>query len=291
MQEQYTPPEIIDKEKKLVKELSGIQASDTITFFDGGWDSRVYGVLNGTYFFKFPRSDKIRQRYKYEVIALKQASTISSPIKTPRIKWEHTDNKYFGYTGVEGEILSEVISTLDVSEKQKLGNLLGVFLKELHNLDVPHARDITIDEEIEQLQNWYQQGIPIIQSSFSADEKSTLEQLVYDVWPGQLMELGTDPVFSHGDLHFPNIIYNQGMLGIIDFGDAGYYDRSKDFIDIDDNVMFDSIMKSYGDSNNLHEKIMLRRKTSSIITLVFYAGKQDVGNVKKTVNKIKAHLD
>lgn len=290
MQEQHTDQKVINEEKQLVRKLSGIEDNETVTLYDTGWDSRAYSVLHGKYFFKFPRSEKIKQLYAYEIAALEQVSTLESPIKTPTIKWRHPNNMYFGYKGVQGEVLAEVITRLSAIEKQDLGNTLGIFLKQLHSIDTPHARNISLDDEIRQFQKWYQQGLAIVQSSFATSEQNLLEQLVFDIWPKQLIELGRSAAFCHGDLHFPNIMYNHGVLGIIDFGDAGYYDQSKDFIDIEDEILFKSTIKSYGNSNNLFEKIKLRQKTSSIITLLFHAGKQDTDNVKKTVKKIKANL-
>jgi hypothetical protein len=83
---------------------------------------------------------------------------------------------------------------------------------------------------------------------------------------------------------------DNGQLGIIDFGDVGYYDRSKDFIDLNDNQIFELALQAYGDNEKLRQKITMRQNTTHIISLTYYIGKHDQKGIQKTLAKIKSTL-
>lgn len=71
------------------------------------------------------------------------------------------------------------------------------------------------------------------------------------------------------------IVADDGGLGIIDFGDVGYYDRSKDFVGIQEPDIFAAALDAYGRSENLERKIALRRKMWCVIQLTACIGKGD----------------
>lgn len=291
MQAQTTTIEAVEQEKQLVRELADLTSKDEVIFIDSGWDSRVYSVNNGRYFFKFPRSDKIRKRYEQQIAALKLLTSVGLKVRVPKVIWEHPNNNYFGYEGVQGAVLEEIVSTLDEAAKQAIGKTIGEFLKQFHQLELPGVRDITVEQEIKQFQEWYEPAMPIIQKVFSEAEQTKLKKLVSRVWPSELIKLTRDAALCHGDLHFTNIMYgNDGQLGIIDFGDVGYYDRSKDFIDLDDHHIFESALETYGDNKELRQKIAIRQKVSYVITLTAAIGKQNEPGIQKTLAKLKAAL-
>lgn len=261
---------------------------------DRGWDSRVYSFDNGKYFFKFPRSEKIQRRYKYEIAAIKSLADMHTRTVQPKILWEHPEDAYFGYEGVSGSPLSELIGSLDVTQKQAIGQALGDFLKQFHAVKLPGARTVSLGDESKQIQRWYEDYRPTIIQHFTDNEQKRLHKLVYEIWPAKLLELSSDPVLSHGDLHFENILYGQnGAVGIIDFGDVAYYDRSKDFLELDnDQLVFKPLLKVYGyDDPRLMEKIAVRQNMIQVINLGFHAGKGDSANTEITVNKIKRYLE
>ena len=291
MQSQTTPIEVIEQEKKLVKELANLTAEDEVIFNDSGWDSRVYSTNGGQYFFKFPRSDKIRKRYEHQIAVLKLVANIDPKVKVPKVIWEHPNNDYFGYEGVRGAALEDIVPTLDEAAKQIIGRTIGEFLRQFHQLELPGARDVTVEQEIKQFQEWYEPAVPVIQKAFSEAEQIKLKRLVSIVWPSELLKLGRDAALCHGDLHFSNIMYGSiGQLGIIDFGDVGYYDRSKDFIDLDEHHIFESALEAYGDNKELRQKIAMRQKVTHVITLTAAIGKQDEPGIQKTLAKLRAAI-
>jgi aminoglycoside phosphotransferase (APT) family kinase protein len=293
MPEQTTSQETIFQEKKTIDNLLGAaNPATTITLNDSGWDSRAYSVNNGQYFVKFPRNDKIKGRYGYQIAALKLAATIDSPVRVSKVIWEEPNNTYFGYEGIQGMSLTDALPTLDASAKQTVGTALGKFLRQFHQLQLPEARYMGLEQETKQFQDWYQKGLHLSNKIFSEDEQKRLHEMVYDKWPAQLMTLGSVPALCHGDFHFSNILYSsRGEVGVIDFGDVCNADHSKDFADFEDEVIFDAVLAAYGSSDDkLLDKIRLREDTTRIITLTAQLMKNGGKAAQETIGKIRGSL-
>lgn len=155
MPSQITDPRTIEAEKQIITDVAGLTSVADITLNDRGWDSRVYSFDNGRYFFKFPRSEKIQGRFRYEIAAIKFLATLETRVVAQKILWEHPDNAYFGYEGVQGVPVSELIGSLQQHQKQRIGEALGDFLKQFHTLKLPGARTMTLVDEAQQIQRWY----------------------------------------------------------------------------------------------------------------------------------------
>jgi aminoglycoside phosphotransferase (APT) family kinase protein len=287
MQSQSNDIKVIEQEMQVVKKLANLPNIDEIIFNDEGWDSRVYSTNNGCYFFKFPRSEKVRNRYTQQITALKLAGQVDAKIKVPKIIWEHPSNNYLGYQGVEGVALAGVLPILKSPTKQNIGETLGAFLKQFHQLKLADVRVVNIEDEIKQYQDWYLPAEPEINSNFNEDEQRKLKKLVYKIWPTQLRALGSDAALCHADFGFKNIFYDDGQVGIIDFGDVCLCDQSKDFIGLNDEIIFESALKTYGDSKELRQKIVLRQDTREIIKLTASIKKQDALGIQKSLNRLK----
>ena len=103
-----------------------------------GWDSRVY-IVEGSYVFKFPRKDKVKQGYAKEIAALKFVNTIETTITFPLVVREHPDNEYFGYQIVPGRSLQDSVDTLKPATRQMIGQVLDSFLKQFHRSKLAEA--------------------------------------------------------------------------------------------------------------------------------------------------------
>lgn len=294
MPDQKTEPDVIEKEKSTIMKVANIADINEIVLNDRGWDSRVYSFGNGRYFFKFPRSKKIQSRYKYEISAIKTLSELKTAVYIQNILWEHPENAYFGYEGVRGEPVNTILNKLELAQKQKIGKALGNFLKQLHSLKIEGARNCDLVEESEQIQNWFEKNKVAISDLLSDVEQKRLHNLVYRVWPSRLLDLGIESVLCHGDLHFENILLGHGgEVGIIDFGDIAYFDRSKDFLEIsEDEDIFKSVLDIYGNQDELlRQKIDLRKSMIQIINLGFHIGKNDKKNTALTIQRIRRDLN
>jgi aminoglycoside phosphotransferase (APT) family kinase protein/RimJ/RimL family protein N-acetyltransferase len=285
-----TSPETVEHEKQIITNFAGV-ASDDMTLNDSGWDSRAYNVNNGQYFVKFPRSEKIKGRYGYQIAAQKLASSVSSSVNIPKVVWEGAGGEYFGYEGIKGITLKEAVPSLDEADKQTVGAALGHFLRQFHQLTLPIARPMGLEQEITQLQNWYEKGQHLSKQVFSEEEQVKLHKMVYDVWPSKLVTLGYVPALCHGDFHFDNIFYDDGKVGVIDFGDVCNSDHSKDFADFDDPVIFKAALEAYGSNDDkMLEKIRLREDMTQIITLTAQLIKDGEHAAQLTITKIKEQL-
>jgi aminoglycoside phosphotransferase (APT) family kinase protein len=275
-----------------IRSAVGLPATHPIEFFDGGWDSRVYTFDNGQHFFKFPRSQKIQHRYQYEIDALTFAETLDTDIRTPRIKWRDPHNAYFGYEGVQGQILMDSFMGLELADKQRIGRAIGSFLAQFHTLELPGARTRTVEDEIEQMQRWFGEHSPAFTQNLSPAEYKLLQSLAVTSWPAELRALGSDMVLCHGDLHFGNVLLDQdGQVGIIDFGDVAYCDRSRDFIDYEDPTILQATLETYDHNDELFQKrLAIRQKFGQIVNIGFFYGKQDAAGLANAVGRMQQLL-
>ena len=289
MHTQQTARAVIEREMSIVRKLLGVAPSATITLHDDGWDSRVY-EFEGRYFFKFPRSEKIRGRYAVEIAALKLASTISG-VHIPEVRWRHTTNDYFGYAGIAGTPLSDDISRCSAAERRAIGTTLGNFLKQFHQYQLDGVRQMDLDREIAQLHEWYGACSAFLEQHCLPDERRAIAHLIYEAWPEELRALGRDAALCHGDFHLGNVIRSKdGELGIIDFGDVGFYDRSKDFIALKESEVFAAALAAYGTDEQLQRKIALRQKMWCIIELTARLGKDNQRGAHEKLTQLRTFI-
>ena len=234
-------------EFEIVKRLTGVNELNRIKINEVGWTSRVYIIDGGKIVFKFPRSAKFREECKYEVTALKLIKEQKFSVNIPILKWTTDDNSYFGFYGVEGEPLREVVDGLSEQQKIEIGTNIGKFLRQLH--DIKNYGDVksqTLEEQVLEYQSWYQKDRDLLKAYFSETELKKLDDFFAIEVPKCMVGTG-ELVFCHGDLDYNNTLINsKNQVGIIDFGDARLYDRSQDFRGIDDEILREAMIKAYG---------------------------------------------
>jgi aminoglycoside phosphotransferase (APT) family kinase protein len=271
-----TSPDTIRAEKQVIASLLNMPSTQGIAFNDTGWDNRIYILRDGEVVFKFPRSAAVQKQYPYEIAGYKLLSTIESSVSTPHVNWEHPHNDYVGYKGVVGVSLDTIDQTLSNEQRHTLGTKLGEFLKNLHTLDLPNAPIVDVDEEVKRLLFRFKEDASTIATVFNENDYAQLESYIHTTLPKQMKELGTDAVLCHGDLGYWNIVYGPaGQVGVIDLGDLGYYDSSKDFIGFADETVLEAALAAYGDTPLLRQKIALRKVLLAIFDLAFYVNKHD----------------
>ena len=163
MHSQVTSEATLEAEKRIVRQCLGSDEALEVTFIDSGWDSRIYSAEDGRVIFKFPRSEKVRMRYAWQVAALELAATVSSGVLIPAVRWVDSDFRYFGYGGIRGVSLRDLNVSLGEGRKRSIGTELGGFLARLHRLPPPEVRDMRPDKEIRQNQEWYQKSLEVSQ--------------------------------------------------------------------------------------------------------------------------------
>jgi len=242
-----------------VIELTGA-AEEQIALHDDGYWSRAYVVNGGEFVMKFPKYDTVN--YESEAAFLNLISTMTLPINTQKIKWISEDKRCIALLGVRGTPLSK-LENLTTKQKQSIGKQIGAFLKQLHSLKTDFSGQSLCDELLE-YKIAYDDCVDFFTRHFSKEEKEALDYLMYTYLPTVRKNLGEKLVFSHADIWEPNILLDDsGKVGIIDCGNAGYFDEAADFC-IEDEAIRGFILDSYGASETLRKKVEAKYDMSTI---------------------------
>jgi aminoglycoside phosphotransferase (APT) family kinase protein len=238
--------------------------------------------------FKFPRSGGGIDIYSSEIAALNLVETLPGEVRTQRLRSRDPYGQYVSYYGLEGVQLVSLYDTLDSAEKQHIGRKIGMFLSQLHELDLDGVQQITADDEVAEFQEKYHLLQPEIEEAFTPEERSLIAKLFMEIMPAEVAALGEDSCLSHGDLTPENIIIgSDGSVGVIDFSNVGYYDRSRDFIDIGDDTVRDAALEAYGADDLLRRKIAIRKIAQTAIDWAYYIHKHDVRGVARTIDQLR----
>ena len=236
--------EIITKEKEIVSSLTN-EHFETIEFVDIGWTSRVYLINNGELVFKFARNNKVVEEYKNEVRVYKFLEKKSFEVKLPVVKFEDANLRYFGYEGIVGQTLDKYIDNLSEKEKIIIGQRLSGFLKILHESNLDNINIFDISHEEKEFFEKFSISEEFLKTSLKPEIFSAIEFFLENKIKNEFEKLKSNIKLCHGDLGLWNIILNKNQIGIIDFGDVGYYDSSIDFSGIGDLYMYNSLVKHY----------------------------------------------
>ena len=282
-------------ELEVVKRLTGADDS-RIEVNEIGWTSRVYIVDDGRIVFKFPRNARFREECRREVAALKLIKGQNFNVRVPILNWTAEDNSYFGYYGVEGKPLRGIINDLSDEQKIDIGTQIGKFVRQLHEITVciSDTKTQTLEKQAQEYQNWYRKGRDALMAYFSEAELLSVDDFFAHEMPGCMV--GTDElVFCHGDLDYNNtLIHNETEVGVIDFGDAGLYDRSQDFRGMDDEILLESMMKAYGDDEVISKSASAATsKMIDVLNLIYCIENNltdGVDNIESCLKRVRLKL-
>jgi len=242
-----------------VIELTGATEEQIKLHNDGYW-SRAYVVDGGEFVVKFPKYDTVN--YESEARFLNLISTMTLPINTQKLKWIAEDKRCIVLLGVKGTPLSK-LESLTTGQKQSIGKQIGTFLKQLHSLEVDFSGQ-SLYEELFEYKVAYDDCADFFARHFSKEEREALDYLMRTHLPTIRKSLGENLVFSHADIFEPNIfIDDSGKVGIIDCGNAGYFEEAADFC-VNDEALRGFILDSYGASEALRKKVEAKYDMSTI---------------------------
>jgi Ser/Thr protein kinase RdoA (MazF antagonist) len=282
-----------DAERDLVRRMPGVGPTARITDVDSGWTSRVYLVDDGRYVVKFPRTQTIRAEYAREVAVLQRLAAhegdLPPDVVLPRVTDVGEDHAYLAYEGVVGLPLDDPRVRLDPAAQARVGAALGLFLRVLHALDLPAMPILTVEDEIAQFQGKHAETRDLLAQVLTATEVEGVEMLVHETLPRALRDLGDDPALCHGDLGPWNLVLTpDGRVGVIDFGDVGCWDRSKDLMGLPDGVL-EAALAAYGErGETFRAKVEHRRTVLALLDLPYFAGTGNATGVAGTVARIRA---
>jgi aminoglycoside phosphotransferase (APT) family kinase protein len=280
-----------ENELKIVKQLTGADAGQ-IEVCETGWTSRVYIIDSGKIVFKFPRNEKFRKECQQEVAGLKLLKCRRFNVRIPVLNWTTDDNKYFGYYGVEGKPLRELICDMSEQQKTGIGTQIGIFIKQLHGIkDHGDIRAQTLDEQAKEYRAWFLKGRSLLSGFFSEPELTAIDDFFENEVPKSMTGSG-ELVFCHGDLDYNNtLIDNKNKVGVIDFGDARLYDRSQDFRGMDDEVLREAMIEAYGDGEVISKVTAeTTSKMIDVLNMLYYIEQKDLVGINDSLKRIRSKI-
>lgn len=162
--------------------------------------------------FKFPRNEKFQEECKQEVAVLKLLKGRAFSLSVPILNWISTDDTYFGFFGVEGKPLGEVIDGLSKQQKIEIGTQLGDFLQQLHGIkDYGDIKAQTLEEQAKEYQDWFLKGRDLLKDYFSESELETIDIFFENEVPKSMVGIG-ELVFCHGVFDFIYDCFCQSRL-------------------------------------------------------------------------------
>jgi len=156
-----------------------------------------------------------------------------------------------------------------IFNKKDIGTQIGVFLRQLHGIKTCGAiKTQTLEAQTQDYQNWYKKGRELFTGFFSETELAKIDDFFENEVPMCMVGTGAGAlVFCHGDLDYNNtLVDSENRVGIIDFGDAGLYDRSQDFRGMEDSILLESMIKTYGEDEVI--SITAAETTSKMIDVL-----------------------
>ena len=283
--------------RSIEEQLSVIQSligeNHKIKVKEDGFISRGFVVDNGKLVFKFPRRADVT--YETEIDNLNYINSLDLGVNLQRVAYTSNTNEYLGIYGVLGKSLEEV--KLSEDEQRKVGKQLGLFLKKLHQIKQHNGMPCTLKAEIEAWQNRVKFVNDFITKTFSEREQEIINALMFEYMPNKLNGLGEKLVFSHGDLGDGNVFVDDKLkVGVIDFNESGLLDEAGDFMDISSDIICEEMLNAYCATQDLREKVEIRRDIRSLIVLQPYLTRNNpqvidelVSNIRQTLTKYE-HL-
>ncbi|MBE7075051.1 MAG: aminoglycoside phosphotransferase family protein [Clostridiales bacterium] len=283
----------IEEQLDIIKSLIG--ENHKIKVKEDGFVSRGFVVDNGKLVFKFPRRADVS--YETEIDNLNYINSLKLGVNLQKVAYSSQSNEYLGIYGVIGNSLEEI--NLSEEEQRVVGKQLGLFLKKLHQIKEHNGMPCTLKAEIEAWQNRVKFVNDFITKTFSEREQEIITALMFEYMPNKLNGLGENLVFSHGDLGDGNVFVDDKLkVGVIDFNESGLLDEAGDFMDISSDIIREEMLNAYGATQDLREKVEIRRDIRPLIVLKPYLTRNNpqvinelVGNIRQTLTKYEHFLD
>lgn len=223
------PPVTIDAEGLRATVVASFPelAGSPFRVLGAGWDSVALAV--DQWVFKFPRTAVAATALRREAGLLRQiAPAVDMPV--PRMELFEAPTLFSRHRGIPGDHLpSEHYARLDASQRQALGESLGLFYSQLHAIPVAVMREAgALPAE-----QWFD-SIAIERLAFPALDSAER------AWAKQVLRrwdaLGPDPlgdIYGYFDGHGWNMAFDHtaGRLnGLYDFADSGIGPLHQDFL-------------------------------------------------------------
>lgn len=202
----------------------------------------VYEV-RGRFIFRFPSTflpakERIRLVRRETEILNGLQDHIAIRIPSPLFVEVDSETPYMGYQKIPGCSLTRHYSDLSIEQRQNIAKQVGVFLGELHELELaavsPGTEDSSFDIEADRREwsKFYERVVEITYPNLSHAQKLWTDTLFHDFLDHD-ENFQFEPVLVHGDFDTSNILVDPEtfeVTGIIDFEETRIYDPAADFL-------------------------------------------------------------
>jgi len=216
--------------KKIKEEIPGLQINNS-EFLSHGWTNDVL-IVNNDIVFRFPKEDFVKTNLTNE-IALLNSIKKQVDFLIPEYSFVSKNIDFWWYKMINWRELN-----IDDIKKNslKIANQIWIILSKLHSINIEQID--WIDKNISShysFENWYIEYIKWKyeqkKDNFSKEE---YEYILDFIDNSKYIKI-QNPVFTHYDFKFKNIIFNDINLKIswiIDFSDSAIYDKAIDFVEL-----------------------------------------------------------
>lgn len=235
---------------------------ENIKKFGEGMDSVAF-LVNGSYIFRFPKDEKIRQNLAKEVATL----PIIRPqlnIKIPDFEFISPEYAFVGYKIIEGEFLTkELFYSFSKIEQDSIQKVIAKFLVTIHQQNIKEFIKCGIviqdfrAEYRSDFENVRKYIFPII-----SDENKQFITKLFNQYLENKENFLYQPMLLHNDLGTDHILIDpliRQLNGIIDFGDIGIGDPDYDLMYLMDDFgegFVQSFLEFYPHPN--HQKLFAK---------------------------------
>lgn len=155
--------------------------------------------------------------------------------QVPEILYYRTNKsgqRIIGETLINGTVYTrELHDSFDVETKANILGQIGQMMRELHNLPpAPNWLDRPPLEYTDSLEAFDEYFPKSVQQQFTTEQIQKI-RAVRDRYAYLSKNFPVKPVLTHCDMHFGNMMFDTSkkqIVGIIDFGEAGYAEPSRD---------------------------------------------------------------
>lgn len=218
----------------------------------------VYDVKD-EYIFRFPGTifscEERKQLVQRETTLLRALKPhLSVRIPDPKFVDAASENPHMGYRKLPGASLHRFFDNTSVEKKRHLGETLGHFLGQLHDLNLDELTEGEIESSFspggdrDDHRCFFERIQKEVYPNLSESQKEWTEILFHDFLDCD-ENFDYDPGLVHCDFDTTNILVNPSTLevtGIIDFEETRMYDPAADFLFQDEGEDFlKAMLKAY----------------------------------------------
>lgn len=253
------------------------------TLITDGWDNDVL-LLDDTWIFRIPRDAAERPLLLAEATLLDILHHEEGIEHIPVYEYLEPHGVLGGYKKLHGiHPHAETVATWDDAEKKLFGTQLGLFLKQVHGVDVtivsPYVQPVDLHENIQELESDMHSLQAQVPSKELFDQAARILAEAMAV-----LQADSTKVLVHRDMNPGNLLWdtNNKILNVIDFSDRAIAHPGIDmaYLFDYDEIVRDSFVAAYGPSAQTY-LVFAKLAYHCIGLRVFRAAMQGSANVTK----------